>query len=310
MTWVRPTRGDLLVAAVATLFGAVSVLAASPAESNGVSRHADVLGVLLGVLSTAPIALRRSAPFPVLAVTSAAVVLASARGSAIGAAGLGPTLAATSAAYLTDRRGALAAGVLFAVTAMLATHLAFDGLPGEAVQLVTTVVIAVLATVIGDVLRVLHQRNGELELLRGVEAREAVAEDRVRIAREVHDIVGHALAGIALQARAGRRLVDHDPQRTGEALRQIDELATRALGETREAIGRIRGAAAPAELRPQPRLDDLTWSPGCRRPTCASRCAARATPAGCRRPCRRRRSGSCRRRSATWSSTPGRPAPW
>jgi signal transduction histidine kinase len=125
------------------------------------------------------------------------------------------------------------------------------------VQLFTTLVLAVLATVIGDVLRTLNERNRELEALREVEAREAVAQDRVRIAREVHDVVGHALAGITLQARAGRRLVDRDAQRTGEALRQIDELATRALGETREAIGRIRGDGQPAELRPQPRLDDL-----------------------------------------------------
>jgi signal transduction histidine kinase len=125
------------------------------------------------------------------------------------------------------------------------------------VQLVTTLVIAVLATVIGDVLRTLRDRNRELEALRAIEAREAVTQDRIRIARDLHDVVGHALAGIALQARAGRRLVERDPGRTAEALREIDDLATRALSDTREAIGLIRAPGDAAELRPQPRLEDL-----------------------------------------------------
>jgi signal transduction histidine kinase len=257
MSWVRPTRGDLLLALVATVFGVATVLAAGPSEGTGVTRDADALGILLGIAASAPIALRRAAPFPVLVVTAAAVVWASARGSAIAAAGLGPALAATSAAYLTDRRGTIVATVVFAASSVAATHLALDGDPGERVQIATGLVVSVLAPLIGDVLRTLHQRNRELEALREVEAREAVAQDRVRIARDVHDVVGHALAGIALQARAGRRLVERDPERTAEALRQIDELATRALGETREAIGAIRGAEQPAELRPQPGLDDL-----------------------------------------------------
>jgi signal transduction histidine kinase len=139
----------------------------------------------------------------------------------------------------------------------VSTALALRGDTGESVQVASGVIIAVLATIVGDVLRSLHQRNAELEALRAVEAREAVAQDRVRIARDVHDVVGHALAGIALQARAGRRLVDRDSERTADALREIDELATRALGETREAIGRIRVPGQPAELRPQPRLEDL-----------------------------------------------------
>lgn len=257
MSWVRPTRGDLLLALVATAFGVATVLAAGPSEGTGVTRDADALGVLLGIAASAPIAFRRAAPFPVLVVTAAAVVWASARGSAIAAAGLGPALAATSAAYLTDRRGTIAASIIFAGTSVAATHLALAGDPGERVQIATGLVVSVLAPLIGDVLRTLHQRNRELEALREVEAREAVAQDRVRIARDVHDVVGHALAGIALQARAGRRLVARDPERTAEALRQIDELATRALGETREAIGRIRGPEQAAELRPQPGLDDL-----------------------------------------------------
>jgi signal transduction histidine kinase len=240
-----------------TLFGVVTVLATGPSPGAGVQRDPDVVAVLLGVLSTAPIALRRSAPLPVVLATAAGILLASGYGYPLAAAGLGTVFAASSMAYLTDRRGAVLAGVLLAVAVGGATVLAYDDEPGLVVQLATTLILAVLATGIGDTVRTLHQRNRELDELRAVEAREAVAQDRVRIARDVHDVVGHALAGITLQARAGRRLIDRDPPRAAEALREIDELATRALGETREAIGRIRSADEVAELRPQPRLEDL-----------------------------------------------------
>jgi signal transduction histidine kinase len=257
MKRIRATRGDLLVAGVVTVFGVLSVLVTSPAEGTGVDRDADVFAVGIAVLSTAPIALRRSAPFAVLLATCSGLLLASSLGYAVAASGLGPVLAATSVAYLTDRRGTIAAGVTFAVAALVGTLIALRGEPGAGVQLVTTLVIAVLATAVGDVLRTLHARNRELETLREVEAREAVAQDRIRIARDLHDVVGHALVGIALQARAGRRLVERDPVEATEALREIEELASRALGETRETIGLIRAPGQPAELRPQPRLEDL-----------------------------------------------------
>jgi signal transduction histidine kinase len=248
---------DLALAAVVTLFGVLSVLFTHPAAATGVDRDADALAVAFGVLATAPLALRRSAPLLVVAVTSIGIVLAAARGYPVAAGGLGPTLATTSAAYLTGRRGAIVAGVTFAVATFVATHLALGGDPGEGVQLTTSLIIAALATLAGDVLRTLHQRNRELDALRAVEAREAVAQERVRIARDVHDVVGHALVAITLQARAGRRLLERDPRLAGETLREIDELATSALGETREAIGRVREPAEEIELRPQPRLADL-----------------------------------------------------
>jgi len=257
MSWVRPTRADLLLAAGATLFGIVTVLIVHPAPGSGVSRDADVWAVALAVLATAPLAVRRAAPLLMVAATGLGLVLASARGYPIAAAGLGPALATTSAAYLTDRRGAILAGATFLVTAEASTALALRGDPLESVQIATVAVIGVLAAAVGDILRTLRARNAELDALRAIEAREAVAQERVRIARDVHDVVGHALAGIALQARAGRRLLERDTVRAGEALREIDELATRALGETRDAIGRIRMPGQPAELQPQPRLDDL-----------------------------------------------------
>jgi signal transduction histidine kinase len=224
------------------------VLAADPGVGTGVRHDADATALALAALATAPLALRRASPLGVVAATSAGILVASILGYAVAAAGLGPILAATSAAYLTDRRGAIVAGVVLAVAVVAATGIALRDEAVQGVQMATTAIVAVLATAIGDVLRTLRERNSELEALRAVEAREAVAQDRVRIARDVHDVVGHALAGITLQARAGRRLVDRDPPRAAEALRLIDELATSALGETRAAVGRIRDPAAAPGL--------------------------------------------------------------
>lgn len=252
-----PSRADVLLAGVLTVFGLVSVLATGPGPGTGIEHDADALAVAFGVLSTAPIALRRRSPFGVLLTTGAGIVLASAWGYPVAAAGLGTVLATTSAAYLTSRRGAVLAGGTSVVVVAGATSLAFGGQEDALVQMTTTVVVIVLATVVGDVLRALRDRNRELEMLRDAAAREAVAQDRVRIARDVHDVVGHVLAGITLQARAGRRLVDRDPARTADVLRVIDELATRALADTREAVGRIRDPDPYFEPNRQPRLRDL-----------------------------------------------------
>ena len=84
-----------------------------------------------------------------------------------------------------------------------------------------------------------------------------MAQERVRLARDVHDIVGHYLAGIALQARAGRRKVRTDPARASDALTQIDQLASDALAETRHAVGVMRSDNALVDLRPVPGIDDI-----------------------------------------------------
>jgi signal transduction histidine kinase len=80
----------------------------------------------------------------------------------------------------------------------------------------------------------------------------------MRIAREVHDVVGHSLVAITLQARAGLRRLSRSPGRTGEALNEIEALASRALEETRTAVATIRSGTDVTALRPQPTLADLS----------------------------------------------------
>jgi signal transduction histidine kinase len=106
----------------------------------------------------------------------------------------------------------------------------------------------------------LAERNRQLEALREAETRAAIIDERMRIAREVHDVVGHSLVAITLQARAGLRRLSRCPERAGQALLEIEALASRALEETRTAIATIRGGTEVTALRPQPTLADLVES--------------------------------------------------
>jgi signal transduction histidine kinase len=91
-------------------------------------------------------------------------------------------------------------------------------------------------------------------------AEAAIAEERTRIARELHDVVAHAISVIVLQARGGRKLLDDEPEETRRALDAIERTASQALAEMRRLLGLLRDSDDQLELTPQPtlaRLDDL-----------------------------------------------------
>jgi len=85
----------------------------------------------------------------------------------------------------------------------------------------------------------------------------AVVEERLRIARDVHDITGHHLSAISLQAAgaSGAWGATSDPE-VGDALANIHRLTTEALGQTRRALGVLR-ESGPATVAPTPRLDHI-----------------------------------------------------
>lgn len=102
--------------------------------------------------------------------------------------------------------------------------------------------------------RVLRRLTLELEREREERARAAVAEERVRIARELHDIVAHAIGVIVLQARGGRRSLPTDPDETREALDAIEATGSQALTEMRRLVGMLRTDDEQPALAPQPSL--------------------------------------------------------
>ena len=108
--------------------------------------------------------------------------------------------------------------------------------------------------------RVLVEHAATLELERDARAEEAVAEERARIARELHDVVAHAISVIVLQARGGRRMLGDHPDETRVALDAIEHAGEQALTEMRRLLGMLREAGEQVALAPQPslrRLDEL-----------------------------------------------------
>ena len=116
----------------------------------------------------------------------------------------------------------------------------------------TVVVMLLLRRIVGD--RDTRARLAERE--RDVAAREAVVEERARIARELHDAVAHSVSMIVIQAGAERRVLGESDSSTREVLQTIEQIGRGALTEMRRLVGMLRTDAAD-RLAPQPTLTDL-----------------------------------------------------
>jgi signal transduction histidine kinase len=105
---------------------------------------------------------------------------------------------------------------------------------------------------------VAEEHAARLERERDLREREARAEERARIARELHDVVAHNVSVMTIQAAAVRRLLRRDQERQREALEVIERTGREALSEMRRLVGVLKEASEQApELAPQPGLDHL-----------------------------------------------------
>ena len=103
----------------------------------------------------------------------------------------------------------------------------------------------------------LVQRAERLEREREQRARLAVAEERVRIARELHDIVAHAISVVVVQAQAGQRVLEGEQVSAREALGSIETTGRQALVEMRRLLGVLRKEDRDLALAPRPSLAHL-----------------------------------------------------
>jgi signal transduction histidine kinase len=105
----------------------------------------------------------------------------------------------------------------------------------------------------------LRERADRLERAREADTRAARAEERSRIARELHDVVAHHVSVMTVQAAAAQRVLAGNPEGAREALSAIEELGRTAMAEMRNIVGVLRtdGAPGPAERGPQPGMQDL-----------------------------------------------------
>jgi two-component system sensor histidine kinase DesK len=113
-----------------------------------------------------------------------------------------------------------------------------------AATVLTVVSIGALMAAFGRVVRV----NRELRATREDLATLAVAEERLRIARDLHDLLGHSLSVIALKSELAARLVEREPARAGAELEEIQAVSREALAEVRDAVQGYRGLALAESL--------------------------------------------------------------
>jgi signal transduction histidine kinase len=119
--------------------------------------------------------------------------------------------------------------------------------------IIVAVVMLLVRRIVGD-----RERRAQIaERERDVAAREAVVEERARIARELHDVIAHHVSMIVVQAGAERRVLGDANASTREVLQTVEQIGRSALTEMRRLLGMLRGDASEP-LTPQPGLADLS----------------------------------------------------
>ncbi|MCL3859676.1 sensor histidine kinase [Actinotalea sp. K2] len=236
-------RPWLLDSALALLLLLGAVLTTS--APSHVSRPADATMYLLATAASAPFVLRRRAPLPVLLVTSVPVMALIVLGYSTALVGAGLFLAAYTVAAWSSRRATLvAAGYVLTILVSLTVLVPWEMGPAE---LVTNGAVFAGTFALGrgaasrrQNLVLLRERAELAERARVEEARRAVSDERLRIAQELHDVLGHTLGVIALQAGVGAHVIDVDREEARAALVAVSESSRSALGEVRRIIGTVR----------------------------------------------------------------------
>jgi len=234
---------------------------------------------LMLALITGPLLIRRLQPLAVLVVVTGAFLAATRLGvpeSTIASISLFVALF-SAGAYSRHRFRDLARWAAIVVSMGVLSFQLFFGpeqLPGDVAlfqvfALLLNVVFFAAAWLMGDLWRrraddqvELARRAEEVEAQRDLLARRAVADERLRIARELHDVVGHHVSVMGVQAGAARRIVGDDDERTRELLASIEESGREAVAEMGRLVGFLRDPGDDAAT-PQPtleRLDDLVES--------------------------------------------------
>ncbi len=266
----RPGRihqlGDwLLVAAVALLHLLNPRIGpGEPEQRTSILLGAVWLGLVIG--QSVPLLWRRRRPAVVLVVVSAGWVVAQVVFGPSAPFGLWVALY-SAIVHATRRTAEVGAAAATAVVAAL--ELAQVGrdrlrLEDALPMVVVTLVVGIVGFVVADRRTrsaALRDRAEFLEREREALSRQAAAEERLRIARELHDLVAHSLTTIAIQSSTGRLALPQHPDVAQRALATIETTSRDASREMRQLLGVLRqGGDTPAQLNPPPglaNLDDL-----------------------------------------------------
>jgi signal transduction histidine kinase len=250
----------ILVALGLGLFGAV----ASRGMADGPTGPLwfDALAV---VAIVTPLFFRRRFPFGAPIAVGAAVTLTALIDERLVPKDFIPFLAGCAAVFLVgllrERRLAIAGIVLaIGVEALVAYR---DPLKNLSAFIATCIVFGLIWTVAFAMGRKFEEadeatkRAAQAEREREERARTAVTEERARIARELHDVVGHSVSVMTVQASAVRRLLRPEQEREREALLIVERTGREALAEMRRMVGVLRRPEEGPALAPQPSLEHV-----------------------------------------------------
>jgi signal transduction histidine kinase len=227
--------------------GTVAVMAITAANRLG-GQH-DALLDAVAIVSSGAVALSARRPVATLAfLTGVSFFLVLAGQPALTAALVWAFW--TIGSRLPRQEGLRVAGAALAVTAV------GDAIHHHALNAVVAQLVGLAAAwLVGDSVRIRRERTEE-------DRRRAVADERARIARELHDMVTHNVSVMVVQAAAGNDVFDEHPDQARAALQAVEETGRRALGELRRLLD-VVADDGDAGYDPQPglrRLDDLVAS--------------------------------------------------
>jgi signal transduction histidine kinase len=249
--------------------GAIALLACAVCElelalSNNIDGPHWVNAVAAAGV-TLPLAWRRSLPLMVAPLMVAFVAWQALLGGDLLENAVTPIVTIPLAIYsmgvLLGRRSS---AIVFAFTAGVLLVVAATSDDRSADMIVFFLLIAGGPYLVGRVVnariqlaRELRAKASRLERDQEEKQKLAVAEERARIAREMHDVVAHNVSVMVVQASAARRMIDHDPDRAREALSSVEHTGREALAEMRRMLDVLRVEDERAALAPQPSIDEL-----------------------------------------------------
>ncbi len=256
---LRPATLDAGLALGLFALAAAEALAGSPGLARGAA-------LLAAAAYTLPLALRRSLPLVAGGIVLAMQVLLATVAPDGSQATIVP--AALLALYSVGRYlpPRVADGALAAWVVALTTVVALSASPGDAAvgEAVFAGLLIVVPWAIGRALRshavhvdTLTREAEDLRRERDQRARDAVVAERARLARELHDVVTHAISVVAVQTQAVRLRLEPSQEREAEDLRGVESAARDAMGELRRLLGVLRKDGEAPPLEPQPGLAQL-----------------------------------------------------
>ncbi|MFV0136440.1 sensor histidine kinase [Streptomyces sp. HMX87] len=240
---------------------------ADPHGPDGVTwgvRTPDPFSLVLMTLGAAALVFRRRAPKPVLALTGVVSLVESVTGDPRAPVVMAAVVALYTVAATTDRPTTWRIGLL-TMTVLTGAAMIAGPLPWYAQENLAVFAWTGIGATAGDAVRsrravvqAIRERAEKAERTREEEARRRVAEERLRIARDLHDVVAHHIALVNVQAGVAAHVMDKRPDQAKEALAHVRQASRSALEELRATVGLLRQSDDPkAPTEPAPGMDRL-----------------------------------------------------